>query len=299
MPWLKNVLFVLVGMAVLGSMLGACGPASSSASSGIKVVAAENFYGDIVKQLGGAHVSVTSILSDPNVDPHEFESNFNNAKAVGNARLIVANGGGYDNWIDKLLSSAPKAERSVIKGSDLALPQKLPDNEHIWYDVDNMDVIAEKVTEQLITLDPAHTSDFSTNLQTFKQSLQAIHQKMDEIKARYAGTPIGLTETIYLYQAQPMGLKIMTPFAFEKAMAEGNDPPADSVVTTDNQVKQKQIKVLIYNVQTTSNVTTKLQDDAKAQHLPVVAVSETMPTTKTYQTWMLDQLNALEAALAK
>ena len=131
----------------------------------------------------------------------------------------------------------------------------------------------------------------------FKQSLQPIQQKIAEIKSKYAGTPVGLTETIYLYQAVPLGLNVLTPFEFQKAMAEGNEPPADTVVTAENQITHHQIKVLIYNVQTVTPSTTKLENDARAQNIPIVPVSETMPPGKTYQTWMLDQLNVLEQAL--
>ena len=131
----------------------------------------------------------------------------------------------------------------------------------------------------------------------FKQSLQPIQQKIHAIKSKYAGTPVGLTETIYLYQAVPLGLTVLTPFEFQKAMAEGNDPPADTFVTAENQITHHQIKVLIYNEQTITPSTTKLENDARAQNIPIVPVTETMPPGKTYQTWMLDQLNTLEQDL--
>ncbi len=273
------------------------GSANGSASSVIPVVAAENFYGDVVKQIGGSHVDVTSILSDPNVDPHEYESNVNNAKAVTKAKLVIESSGGYDDWMDKLLSASPNSSRLLIKGFDLA-PTKLPDNEHVWYNVDNMQVIAQMMTDDLKKLDPADASTFDSNFQTFKQSLDQVRTKMSDIKSKYSGSPVGLTETIYLYQAQPLGLKVLTPFEFQKAMAEGNDPPADTVITAENQVKGKQIKVLIYNQQTVSPVTSKLQNDAKAEQIPIVPVTETMPPNKHYQSWMLDQLSTLENGLA-
>ena len=131
----------------------------------------------------------------------------------------------------------------------------------------------------------------------FKQSLQPIQQKINAIKSKYAGTPVGLTETIYLYQAVPLGLNVLTPFKFQKAMAEGNEPPADTVVTAENQITHHQIKVLIYNEQTVTPSTTKLENDARAQNIPIVPVTETMPAGKTYQMWMLDQLNTLEQSL--
>ena len=298
---------IWLSCAIIILFISACGgansPGSSSSTPGtsskvLNIVAAENFYGDIVKQLGGSHVSVTSILSDPNVDPHEYESNVQNAKLVATADLVIANGGGYDDWMDKLLSGSPNSSRVVLKGFDIA-QVKLPSNEHVWYNLDNAQTIAQTITDKLKQLDTADAAAFDSNFQTFKQSLQPVQQKMAAIKAKYSGTPVGLTETIYLYQAVPLGLKVLTPFEFQKAMAEGNDPPADTVVTAENQILKKQIKVLIYNVQTTSQVTTKLQNEAQAQGIPVIPVSETMPPGKTYQSWMLGQLNTLEQGLGK
>jgi zinc/manganese transport system substrate-binding protein len=183
-----------------------------------------------------------------------------------------------------------------VKAFDIA-QVKLPANEHVWYSIDNTATIAQAITNDLKKLDAADAATFDSNLQAFKQSLQAIQQKIDAIRSKYAGTPVGLTETIYLYQAVPLGLNVLTPFEFQKAMAEGNEPPADTVVTAENQINHHLIKVLIYNEQTVTPSTTKLQNDARAQNIPIVPVTETMPPGKTYQTWMLDQLNTLEMAL--
>src|SRR5262249_50208330 len=157
--------------------------------------------------------------------------------------------------------------------------------------IDNIGLIAQAIAKDLKSLDPADASSFDRNLQTFGQSLQPLQQKIATIKAKYNGTPVGLTETIYLYQTGPEGLKVLTPIEFEKAIAEGNDPPADTVITATNQINNGQIKVLIYNVQTVSQVTTNLENLAKSKKIPVVSVSETMPADKTYQTWMEGQLD--------
>jgi zinc/manganese transport system substrate-binding protein len=292
--WLAS-LFILVFLlcACSGGTSGSTTPSSSTA---INVVAGENFYGDIVKQLGGSHVSVTSIISDPNIDPHEYESNVQTAIQVSKAQLVIENGGGYDDWMDKILSGSPNPNRFVLKGFDIA-QVKLPENEHVWYSIDNAATIAQAITNDLQKLDPADAATFENNFQMFKESLQPIQQKIAEIKSKYAGIPVGLTETIYLYQAVPLGLNVLTPFEFQKAMAEGNEPPADTVVTAENQITHHQIKVLIYNEQTITPSTTKLENDARAQNIVIVPVTETMPPGKTYQTWMLDQLNALEQAL--
>ena len=290
-------------LLLLVFVLSACGgstapgtPSTAGSSRVINVVAAENFYGDIVKQLGGSHVSVTSILSDPNVDPHEYESNVQTAITVSKADFVIENGGGYDDWMDKILSGSPNSNRLLLKGFDVATTH-LPENEHVWYSFTNAAVIAQAIVNDLKQLDPADAATFESNLQAFQQFLQPLSQKVAEIKSKYNGTPVGLTETIYLYQAQPEGLNVLTPFEFEKAIAEGNDPPADTVITATNQINNHQIKILIYNEQTVTPVTTNLEHLARAKHIPIVPVTETMPPGKTYQTWMMHQLNVLETAL--
>ena len=269
---------------------------TSAATPTIGIVAAENFYGSVAEQVGGNRVAVTSILSDPSVDPHEYESIVDDAKAIARAALVIENGGGYDDWMDKLLSASPSAKRIVLRGFDLA-GTKLPDNEHVWYDVDNVHAVALAVSDSLKKLDPGSASLYTKNLQAFVDSLARVRQKIAALRSRWNGTPVGLTETIFLYQANPIGLSVLTPFEFQKAIAEGNDPPADTVVTAENQVKGKKIRVLIYNEQTISSITTRLQDDAKAAGIPVVPVTETMPSVVSYQDWMLSQLAALERAL--
>jgi zinc/manganese transport system substrate-binding protein len=281
-----SVIFLFLGVLIL----------DAQAAIPIKVVAAENFYGNIVQQIGGDAVNVTSVMSDPNVDPHEYESNVEDAKAIAEADLVIENSAGYDDWMDKLLSASPKASRVVLKGFDLAV-KKLPDNEHVWYNVDNVQAIARAVSRSLQKLLPQSAALFAKNDRAFQESLGPIRQKMAQISARYSGTPVGLTETIYLYQALPMGLKVLTPFEFQKAIAEGNDPPADTVVETENQIKQGKVKILIYNEQTISPITTKAQADAKAANVPIVGVTETMPPGETYQTWMMRQLDELRSAL--
>jgi zinc/manganese transport system substrate-binding protein len=271
---------------------------ASAAPGKINVVAAENFYGSIVAQIGGEKVSVTSILSDPNVDPHEYESSVEDARALAAADLVVENGGGYDDWMEKLLSASPSSKRVLLKGFDIA-PTKLPDNEHIWYNIDNVQAIARAVAESLKKLEPADASLFSRNLQAFVASLARVREKIVQMNGKWRGTPVGLTETIFLYQSGPLGLSVLTPLEFQKAVAEGNDPPADTVVAAENQVKAKKIKVLIYNEQTVSPITSRLQDEAKAAGIPIVPVTETMPSVTNYQDWMLSQLTALDRALAR
>ncbi len=296
--WLK----VAIGVLILSLSLSACAPTANvsdptNVSAGVvSVVAAENFYGSVARQIGGVHVSVTSILSDPNVDPHEYESNVQNAIAVSGAQLVIENGDGYDSWMDKLLSASPNPNRVVLTAADI-VQHKLPDNVHYWYSPDDMQNVAQAIADSLKKLDPKDAAEFDSNLAAFKQSLGQLNQSINAIHSKYAGTPVALTETIFLYQTELLGLDVLTPFDFEKAVAEGNDPPADTVALFNNQIAGRQVKALIYNSQTVTPVTTNLQNEARQMNIPIVAVSETMPSGKTYQQWMLDQLKKLQTAL--
>lgn len=280
-----------------GAELFAGGAREASTARGLlPVVAAENFWGDIAAQIGGAHVAVTSILSDPNIDPHEYESNVRDAIAVADSHVVVENGGGYDGWMDKLLSASPNRDRIVLAAYELAVT-RLPDNEHVWYDPGNAAATARAMRDAFARLDPANASDYDRNLAAFDDSLGAIRRLLAEIKAKYAGSPIALTETILLYQTIPAGLDVLTPFEFEKAIAEGNDPPAAAAVAAENQLLRKQVRVLIYNDQTVDPLTKKLRSEAATAGIPVVPVTETMPKGEHYQSWMTSQLELLLQAL--
>ena len=259
-------------------------------------MAAENTYGDLVQQIGGVHVNVLSIVSDPNVDPHEYESNVENARRIADADFVIANGGGYDEWIDKLMASSQNTRRTVIHAFDIA-PVHLKENEHVWYNPDNVLVLSQKINEILKQKDPHHAAEFDANFAALKADLLKLNARLASLKAKYGKTPILVTETIFLYQSELLGLKVLTPWTFDKAIAEGNDPSAADAILAEKQVKERQGKLLVFNVQTITPITTKLQDEAKALHIPVVAVSETMPPALHYQSWMSGQLDALERAL--
>ena len=273
-------------------------PPATASVGAIKIVAAEDFYGDIARQLGGDKVSVTSILSDPNVDPHEYESSVQDGVAITNADIVIENGLEYDTWMDKLLAASPNAGRIVITAGAVA-PDILMENPHVWYGIDNISAIAGAIEGALIKTDPSDAALFQRNLAAFNESLAPITAKIDDMRQEYGGTAVGLTETIYLYQTEPMRLGVLTPFTFEKAIAEGNDPSAQDVDTANRQITDKLISVLIYNSQTVTPITTNMENEAIANGIPVVPVTETMPQNDTYQTWMMAELNALDAALSK
>ena len=278
---------------------GACGPSTVGTTSGlINVVAGENFWGSIAAQLGGSKVSVHSVVTDPNADPHEYESSTVDAQAFADADLVILNGAGYDDWGQKLLDANASNHRQVLNIAQL-LGRRPGDNPHFWYNPDYVMTVADKITAQYKAIDPGSASFFDQQRSALATSLKPYTDRIAEIKSKYSGTPIGSTESIFVYMAAALGLNLISPPEFMNAVAEGTDPPASAVATFHDQVAGKQIKVLVYNLQTSSALTTSLKQLAQQQGIPSVGVTETLqPVGAAFQDWQSAQLTALEAALA-
>ncbi|HET9783305.1 MAG TPA: zinc ABC transporter substrate-binding protein [Candidatus Dormibacteraeota bacterium] len=283
---------------VAAVFLAACSAAPvNTSNSVIAVVAAEGFWGSIASQLGGAHADVQSVVTDPNADPHEYESNANDARALAGAHLVVINGAGYDKWADKLLQASPNESRKVLTVAGL-LGKTKGDNPHFWYDPDYVVKVADAITADYKSIDSTDAPYFDEQRSAFDKALQPYMQRLAEIKQKFAGVPVGATETIFSYLAGYLGLDLISPPGFMQAVSEGNDPPANTVVAFHNLIAQKAIRVLVYNVQTATAVTTNLKSAAAQQSIPVVGISETLqPETASFQQWQLSQLVALEKAL--
>ena len=273
-------------------------PDAAAAPATITIVAAENFYGDVIGQIAGDRVSVTSIISDPNVDPHEYESRTRDIVAIGRARLVVINGLGYDGFIRKLLKAAPNPERAVMDVAQLT-GRKEGDNWHLWYDPATMLTFAHAVADALVRLDSPNAASYRNRLLLFQASYRPLTAEIAALRAKLAGAPIGATEPIFENMANALGLKILTSREFQKSIEEGQDPPARAIAEMEDQLRRHEIKVLIYNVQTVSPVTERIRKDAARLGVPVVGVSETLPPGLSYQRWMIKQLDELERALSR
>jgi len=264
----------------------------------ISVVAGENFWGSLATQLGGSRVSVHSVVTDPNADPHEYESSTDDARAFADADLVVLNGAGYDDWGQKLLDANSSSHRRVLNIAQL-LGRKPGDNPHFWYNPDYVLTVADRITAEYKTIDSANASYFDQQRVALTLALKPYTDRIAEIRARYAGAPIGSTESIFVYMAAALGLNLISPPEFMNAVAEGTDPPASAVATFHDQVAGRQIRLLVYNIQASSALTTSLKQLAQQQGIPSVGVTETLqPVGATFQDWQTAQLTALEAALA-
>lgn len=265
-------------------------------STRIQVVAAENFWGDIAAQLGGNHVHITSIVTDPTADPHLYESNAQNASAVASARIVIMNGLGYDDFMSKLLAASQGQTRQVLTMSDVL--QAAPGaNPHLWYDIPKIHLAAQAIANALITADPEHADDYRHNMDTFDKSLKVLMDDIATIRREYPDAPVAYTEPVPAYLLAAAGQTVRTPEDFAKAIEDGNDPSPAATQAMETLVTHKQIKALLYNAQATSPVTEHIQTLAQQHDIPVVGVTETIPAHESYQAWQHAQLQALIHAL--
>jgi zinc/manganese transport system substrate-binding protein len=286
---------LLICLALAGCSSGTT--SSSSSSAVLNVIAGENFWGSIASQLGGIHANVTSIVSDPNADPHQYTASASDARVFATAQYVILNGAGYDDWGQQLLSANPVSGRKVLTVATL-LGKKDGDNPHLWYDPNYVETVANQITKDYQSLDPKDSAYFTQQRAAFETALGPYHQRLNEIKSKFAGRKVGATESIFVYMADYLSLDLISPPEFMKAVAEGNDPPADSVVTFEQQIQQKQISVLVFNVQTVTPVTDHLKALAAAQAIPLASVSETIqPPDATFEEWQVGQLLQLQNAL--
>ena len=276
--------------------------ASDGSGSGktIQVVAAENFWGSIASQLGGSHVKVTSIINNPDTDPHDYEPTAADARTVAGAQYTIVNGIGYDAWADKLLAANPGSGRTQLKVGDL-VGIKPGGNPHRWYSPTDVHKVIEKITADYKKIDPADSAYFDQQKTTFETKTLAGYNKLiADIRAKYTGTPIGASESIVTPLSDGLGLKMLTPETFLDAMSEGSDPTAKDKAAIDQQIKNKKIKIYVYNSQNSTPDVQAQVKAAKAEGIPVATVTETLtPTGASFQQWQTAQLQVIEQALAK
>ena len=298
---MTRVIKTLLAAALLSALLAACGAPPAGAGSGktLQVIAGENFWGSIAAQLGGSHVSVTSIVTNPNTDPHDYESSATDARAFATADYVVLNGAGYDDWGQKLLSANLSQNRKVFTVAEL-LNKKAGNNEHFWYNPDWVEKVADRITADYQALDAANAGYFIQQREALRTAMKPYHDALARIRSAHTAVPVGATESIFVYLGQALGLKLISPAEFMQAISEGNDPPAQTVAEFQDQISQRQIKVLVYNTQTSTPITENLKQLAARNGIPIVGISETVePASASFQDWQVKQLADLEAALSR
>jgi zinc/manganese transport system substrate-binding protein len=294
--WKRLSMVACLALAALA--VSACGGTSQATPSRVNVVAAENFWGSIASQLAGTKATVESIITNPAQDPHSYEPTSADARTLATSQLAIVNGVGYDPWAPKLLAANPAPGRAVLTVGDL-FGLKEGDNPHRWYSPTNVVTVAGAITADLKKLDPKDAPYFDQQLQRFESTdLAQYHQLIATIRSRYAGVPVGATESIFALQAPALGLDLVTPYSFMKAISEGTEVTAQDTVTTQRQIANHQIKVWIYNSQNATPEIQRLNSLARANHIPIATITETLsPATASFEQWQAAQLERIAAAL--
>jgi len=268
---------------------------ASASGDKIAVVAAENFYGDVVQQIGGDQVSVTNILSNPDQDPHLFETAPSIVRESAAAQLVIYNGADYDPWMERLLKVTPRPGRVVIVAADL-MQKQAGDNPHLWYDPSTMPTVAKALSAALSAVDPAHAGNYASRLKAFLTSLQPLNNKIAAIRGKYAGTFVAATEPVFGYMAAALHLTVLD-LHFQLAVMNNTEPSASDLAAFESDLTTHKIRVLFYNKQASDKIVQHLVDLARVANIPVVGVTETCPPGLSYQEWILRQLDETETAL--
>ncbi|RYL93118.1 metal ABC transporter substrate-binding protein [Sporolactobacillus sp. THM7-4] len=276
------------------AVLAGCGkaPSGQGGSSKVRIVAAENFYGEVAQAVGGNHVQVTSVIHQPNMDPHEFEPTPYTARAVSDAQLVIDNGIGYDSWMDDLVSSGNK-NKKVIHVAEDVMKQKLGDNEHQWYNPETMPKLATTIAGALAKTDPAHARDYHRNAKDYQASIKPVGDWVEKLSRKSDNGKVDVSEPIFDNMLKALGYRTGNNH-FKMAVEEGTDPSPRDITQTQKDIEKKKIVFFVNNIQESSPTVEKMVALARKNKVPVLEVTETLPKGKTYKTWMLDILKRIE-----
>ncbi|PPF79731.1 ABC transporter substrate-binding protein [Subtercola sp. Z020] len=309
-PRIALASFALVGVVALagcsssaGTAAGSSGAASGSGASPIPVVASTDVWGDIAAQVGGDLVTVTSIIDDPDKDPHEYEADAQNQLALSKASVVVENGGGYDDFVDTMLSSSNNSAAAVVNAATISgydlVPADGEFNEHLWYDFPTVKKVVNEIAGSLSAADPSAAATFSANAAAYNAKLDTLIATEATLKSSFDGEGAAITEPVPLYMLNAIGLVDKTPEKFSEAVENGTDVAPDLLAETVALFSGDQVKVLAYNEQTSGAQTEAVLSAAKAGGVPVVPVTETLPAGSSYLDWMSGNLDALKSALSQ
>jgi zinc/manganese transport system substrate-binding protein len=288
----------VIVLAMMTLLLSACG-GSMSAAGKLDVVAAESTYGNIASQIGGSHVSVTSILTSPSADPHLYEPGMADGAAVADAKVVLQNGLGYDAFMTKLENASPSQRRVVVTVADVLGVHGTDANPHLWYDVPRLNRVAGAIAAAFMRADPAHATAYRGGLHRFERSLAPLRHEVSRIRTRFHGAPVAYTEPVPGYLVAAAGLRNLAPDSFTRSIEEGTEPTPAAVGSMSTLVADHRIRALLYNAQAVSPITAQLRSAAQKAGIPVVPVRETLPPGLSFQEWQLAQARALAKALSK
>lgn len=301
MPPIRPLIALLSILGLIAALFGGCGEGGPDGASGrLGVVAAEDSWGSLAAQLGGDRVEVTSIITNPAADPHDYEPNSEDAREMAAAEVAIVNGIGYDQWAQKLIDANPSPERTVLDVGDL-LGLEAGDNPHQWYSPAAVHRVIDQISTDYERADPDHAAYFRQRRQQLEdRGLAEYDSLISRISLRYRGAAVGASESVFAPLASALGLKLVTPPGFFDAVAEGTEPSPSEKAETDAQIADRKIAVWVYNSQNATPDVQRLNDAAAAAGVPVATVTETLtPEGASFQDWMSHQLRVLQRALAR
>jgi zinc/manganese transport system substrate-binding protein len=285
-------------LALAGGGTAASAASAHRAAPAFQVVAAENFWGSIAAQLAGSKVAVTSIVVNPNTDPHDYQASASDARAMAGAKLAIVNGIGYDTWASKLIAANPVSGRTVLDVGDL-LGLKEGDNPHQWYNPASVLKVVDAIVADYGKIDPADKAYFAAQKRHFETvSLRTYNDLRRQIRRHFAGVPVGYSESIFEPLGRDLRLKLLTPNSFAKAITEGTDIRAKDKQTVDRQAQNRLIKVWVFNSQNATPDIKRINVICKKRHVPIATVTETLsPASLNFEEWQVAQLRTLIKAL--
>lgn len=301
MPDARCATAVFLSVALAAAVAGCGGSdASPTASGKLEVAAAEDFWGSIAAQLGGDRAAVTDIVTNPAADPHDYEPTAEDARTLARSKIAIVNGIGYDQWATKLLDADPSQGRTVLNVGDL-LGLKDGDNPHQWYSPAAVRTAIGRIGAAYKQMDPRHAAYFDARQRQFETvGLARYRRLISQIRGRYAGAPVGASESAFEPLAAALGLRLITPRGFLDAIAAGTEPSPADKAAADRQIADRRIGVWVYNSQNATPDVQRLNDAARAAGIPVATVTETLtPEGASFQAWMTRQLVGLRTALAR
>ncbi|MGH4009243.1 MAG: metal ABC transporter solute-binding protein, Zn/Mn family [Pseudonocardiaceae bacterium] len=288
-----------VALTVLLGTAG-CGSADQQASGNdrLTVVSSTDVWGSVARAVAGDAADVKSIIDDPAADPHGYESTPTDAAEVTNADLVVFNGGGYDDFMPKILEAVGNKPTMEAFALETHTPSEGDHpNEHVWYDLQVVQNVAQQIAEKLGQLDPEQAQQFLARAQAFHTEIEDLESKLASIARTNSGQQVAMTEPVAEFLITAAGLTDATPSEFLEAVEEETDPPVAAVAATQELFTQRQVRVLVYNPQAETPVTSQIRAASEAAGIPVVTMTETLPENTGYSGWMSGQIDALSAAL--
>jgi zinc/manganese transport system substrate-binding protein len=297
---LVPIAFTAAALALAGCSAEASGATDPAKTGTIDVVASTDVWGSVASSIGGDHVKVTSIIDDPDKDPHEYQADARNQLAISKANVVVSNGAGYDDFVSTMVK-ASKQHPEVLVAADISGYDQHPSdgdfNEHLWYDFPTVQKVAGRLADAFAKADPHDASDFQSNAKAFDAKLTELETTEAQLKTEHAGTAVTITEPVPLYMLDAIGLKNVTPAKFSEAIENDTDVAPTVLKQTLDLYSSGQVKLLAYNAQTTGAQTQAVLNAAKANGVAVVPVTETLPSGKNYIEWMTANLDAIGKAL--